>query len=199
MGHRRLRNLCLDYLMQLDDPSAWQLCEAQYDRAENMTDAIGALGLLVASGSPRREALLDAFYDRWSHDPLVVDKWFAVQALSKRPDTLARVEALTLHPAFSLKNPNKVRSLVGGFCSGNPVRFHAADGGGYRFLSAQVGRLDRLNPQLAAHMMRNMAGWRRYDASRRRLMRREIESILSMPDISRDLFEVASRSLGETV
>ena len=196
VGRRRLRNLCLDYLMQLDDPDARALCEAQCSLGDNMTDVISALGLLVSSGSARREALLEAFLARWRHDALVVDKWFMVQALSKRPDTLARVEELARHPAFSLRNPNNVRSLVGSFCAGNPVRFHAPDGDGYRFLSAQVRRLDGLNPQVAAHMMRSMAGWRRYDASRQRLMRREIESILSLPDISRDLFEVASRILG---
>ena len=197
IGRRRMRNLSLAYLAQPDDETAWSLCDRHYRSADNMTDAMAALFLIASGRSPDREALLAAFYDRWRQDPLVVDKWFAVQAASSRPDTLARVEALTRHPAYDPANPNKVRSLLRVFVVGNPVRFHAADGGGYRLLGDQVRRLDPVNPQLAAGLLRAIAGWRRHDPGRQALMRGEIERVLSSPGISRDLFEVASKILGE--
>ena len=111
----------------------------------------------------RERDLLADFYQRWKGDQLVLDKWFTVQAVSKRQDTLEQVEQLTRHPDFSITNPNRVRSLVGAFCSANPVRFHRADGAGYRFLTDRVLELDRLNPQVASRMLRLMTRWRRYD------------------------------------
>ncbi len=195
IGRRSLKNLCLDYLMQLEDGEIQQLCVDQYGKGHNMTDVMAALSLLAGSDAPQREAVLEDFYDRWRDDPLVLDKWFAVQAMSKRADTLQRVIGLMAHPAFSIRNPNKVRALVGAFCSGNLVRFHAADGSGYGFLADRVLELNGLNPQVAARMLRIMARWRRYDAGRQALMRAQLERVLKTDDLSRDVYEVAAKSL----
>jgi aminopeptidase N len=127
-----------------------------------------------------------------------MDKWFAVQAGARLPGVLEEVKRLMGHPAFSLSNPNKVRSLIGTFCSTNITGFHAADGSGYRFLADQVMALDVINPQVAARMLRIMARWRRYDPARQALMRAEFERLLARPGISRDLFEIASKSLEQS-
>ena len=124
IGRRRLKNMALGYLMQLDDAEVFDLCLGQFAADHNMTDTMAALALLAERAEARAEAALHRFYERWQRDPLVLDKWFAVQALAKRPDTLTRVEALLGHEAFSIRNPNKVRSLIGAFAAGNPVRFH---------------------------------------------------------------------------
>ncbi|MCP4126005.1 MAG: aminopeptidase N [Gammaproteobacteria bacterium] len=195
IARRRLRNLSLDYLMQLDDPEITGLCIEQYQSGHNMTDVITALGLIASSEAPGREGLLADFYQRWKHDQLVLDKWFMVQAVSKRKDTIEHVRQLMQHPGFSMHNPNKVRSLIGAFCSANPIHFHAADGSGYLLLGDVVQQLDPINPQIAARMLRSMARWRRYDAERQLLMKQQLEKILSIDGISKDVFEVASKCL----
>jgi len=195
IGRRALKNLCLGYLMQCPDAQALGLCLEQIHADHNMTDVITALALLADIDAPQREVELQAFAERWSGDPLVMDKWFAIQAYSKRPDTLARVQSLMQHPGFSLRNPNKVRSLIGAFCAGNQIGFHAADGSGYRFLADRVLELDPLNPQVASRMLRSMARWRRYDELRQGLMREQLQRILAVPRISRDVYEIASKSL----
>ncbi len=195
IGRRALKNLSLAYLMALEDEEALGLCLGQFHGAQAMTDVIAALQLLGSAGAAEREEALAGFYERWKGEPLVVDKWFAVQAASTRPDTLARVEALLDHPAFEIRNPNKVYALIGGFAGGNPVRFHEAGGTGYRFLADQVLRLDPLNPQVAARLMGPFSRLRRYDAGRRALMRAELERIAATPGLSPDVFEVASKSL----
>ncbi|HEB95437.1 MAG TPA: aminopeptidase N [Sedimenticola thiotaurini] len=197
IGRRRLKNLCLDYLMQSPDAAIGALCRDQFQAQHNMTDVMAALSLIAGSDMAEREQLLQEFYRRWRHDPLVLDKWFTVQAVSKREDTLQRVESLLQHPDFSLTNPNRVRSLVGAFCSGNPVRFHDAGGAGYRFLADRVLELDPLNPQIASRLLRVMARWRRYDPARQSLMKGQLERILGHEGLSRDVYEIASRSLGE--
>jgi len=198
VARRSLKNLALGYLMQLGEPEIRRLCMEQFREAGNMTDVMAALGLLAHTACAEREEALAAFEARWRDDPLVMDKWFGVQACSKLPDTLERVKGLMSHPAFSIRNPNKVRSLVGAFCSANPVGFHAADGSGYRFLVDNVLTLDALNPQIAARLLRSMSRWRRYDTSRQALMRAQFERVLAEPGISRDLFEIASKSVADT-
>jgi aminopeptidase N len=198
MARRSLKNLALSYLMQLDDPEIHALAMSQFSEADNMTDVMAALGSLVQVDCAQREQALSAFESRWQDDPLVMDKWFAVQAGSTLPGTLERVKALMAHPAFSMRNPNKVRSLIGVFCSANIAGFHAADGSGYRFLTDQVLTLDALNPQVAARMLRIMSRWRRYDPARQALMKGEFERVLAKQDASRDLFEIASKSVAET-
>lgn len=197
IGRRRLKNLCLAYLMELEEEPIQRLCTEQYETGGNMNDRLAALMLLADSDVPQREAALADFYQRWQTDPLVLDKWFSVQALSRRADTLMQVRELLRHPAFSLRNPNRVRALVGAFCSGNPFRFHAADGSGYAFLADQVLELNATNPQVAARLLRIMARWRRYDGNRRALMRSQLQRILASDEVSKDVYEVAHKSLGD--
>jgi aminopeptidase N len=200
MGRRALKNLCLGYLMAGQSETARGLTLAQYRGGGNMTDAIAALRLLVDDGdAPGRDVVardaLDSFYDRWSGDALVLDKWFSIQAMSRHPETLQRVSALLGHPAYDSGNPNRVRSLVAVFCTANPVRFHGGDGAGYRFLGDRVLELDPHNPQIASRLLQALARWRRYDPARQGLMRGELERILAAPGLSPDAFEVASKCL----
>ncbi|PNR00306.1 aminopeptidase N (plasmid) [Azospirillum argentinense] len=195
IGRRALKNLCLAYLMALEDEEALGLCLGQYHGAQAMTDVMAALQFLSNSNAPERDEAIASFYERWKGEALVVDKWFGVQATSHRPDALERVTALLAHPAFEIRNPNKVYALIGGFAGGNPVRFHDTSGAGYRFLADQVLRLDPMNPQVAARMVGPFSRLRRYDATRRALMKAELERIVATPGLSPDVFEVASKSL----
>ena len=195
VGRRSLRNCILGYLMALaDDQEVAQLALNQYGAQHNMTDVMAALALLADSDHPARQEVLDDFAQRWQHDPLVMDKWFSVQAMASRDTALQEVRALMDHPAFSIRNPNKVRSLIGAFASGNPLRFHAADGSGYRFLAEQVLALDALNPQIAASLLRVISRWQRYDEGRRQHMR-EVLSRIKDAKVSKDVYEIASKSL----
>jgi aminopeptidase N len=195
VGRRALKNLALSYLMALGDETAHGLCREQLAAAHNMTDTMAALRLVVDAGGAVADVALADFHARWSHEPLVIDKWFSLQATSAREDALYRVMGLMAHPDFSLRNPNRVRSLVGAFCTGNPVRFHAADGRGYRFLADRVLELDPLNPQIASRLLRSLIRWRRFDQRRQGLMRAELERVLATEPLSKDAFEVASRAL----
>ncbi len=195
IGRRSLRNLCLSYLMQQDDAEVCQLCIDQYNAGHNMTDVMAAVSLLADRSGTESEQVLIGFQQRWKNDPLVLDKWFTVQAISKRPDALEQVKRLMKHPDFSITNPNKVRALVGAFCSANVIHFHAADGEGYAFLADRVLELDAINPQMAARMLRIMSRWRRYDPSRQSLMKHQFQRIIEHAGISKDLFEIASKSL----
>ncbi len=196
-GRRALKNAALAYLAALaeDDASLGAAIVGQYRRADNMTDRIAALRLLVDLDGPERQAALDDFYARFRGDPLVVDKWLALQAVSSRPDTLRRVTELLAHDAFSLRNPNKVRALIGGFTSGNPLHYHAADGSGYDFHAARTIELDAINPQVAARLLAPLGRWRRFDAGRQAKMKAALERILAAPALSRDVYEIASKSL----
>ncbi len=195
MAQRSLKNLCLSYLMELDNQDHTQRCLRQFEQANNMTDVLAALSILNQHDISERQRVLDVFYDKWRHDRQVVEKWFAIQAASSLPDTLKRVQALMQHPAFSIKNPNLVRSLIGRFCAANPVNFHQADGSGYRFLAQQVLVLDEINPQIAARLLQNLSRWRRFEQTRQRMMREQLEYIAGHPGLSKDVYEIASRSL----
>ncbi len=195
IGRRGLRNLALDYLMQLQDADVTSLCIEQYQAQHNMTDVVAALGLIAHSDAPQREDLLADFYRRWQSDQLVLDKWFAIQAMSKRSDTLDRVKGLLQHPAFNIRNPNKVRSLIGTFCGANQHNFHARDGSGYALLGDAVKQLDPMNPQIAARLLRMLSRWRRFDSERQIHMQRQLQEIANIKGISNDVYEVASRSL----
>ena len=168
----------------------------QFDTAGNMTDSLAALTCLVHSGFQGWEEALERFYRRWEKDPLVLDKWFAIQAGAPRIDVLKDVERLLGHPAFNLANPNKVRALLGTFCARNLVRFHEQSGSGYRFLVDRVLELDRINAQVAARLLQPLTGWRRYDGGRQALMRGELQRILEQDPLSGDVYEVAGKSLG---
>jgi aminopeptidase N len=151
----------------------------------------------VHHGDAEGPTALERFHRRWSRDPLVIDKWFSVQATNPREGTLGAVMALMQHPDFSLRNPNRVRSLVAAFCTANPVRFHAADGSGYRFLADVALELDPANPQIAARLLKAIITWRRYDAGRAEQMRGQLERVLACETLSKDAFEVASKGLGD--
>jgi aminopeptidase N len=194
-GQRALRNLCLGYLMELDDAVVRALCSAQFDTADNMTDTMAALSALANAEGSKREDALQKFYDKWKDEPLVLDKWFAVQATSRLPDTLAAVKRLMLHPAFTLKNPNRVRSVISSFCHGNQVRFHAAEGSGYAFAADQIIAIDPLNPQVAARLARSFDRWRKFDAAHRAHAQAALERIRDTAGLSKDTFEVVTRAL----
>ncbi|HEX9954017.1 MAG TPA: aminopeptidase N [Allosphingosinicella sp.] len=194
-GARRLRAVALGYLMASGAPDAPALALRQFEDADNMTDRQGALGTLVNSEAPEREAALRAFYERFRGDGLVLDKWFTVQALSTRDDALDQVEALAAHPDFTLANPNRMRALVGAFAA-NQRAFHDASGRGYRFLADMILKVDALNPQTAARLVPPLGRWRRFDEARQALMRAELERIVATPGLSKDVLEQASKSLG---
>lgn len=192
-GRRALKNLCLGYLMELDDPAVRARCRRQLETADNMTDALAALACFADARTPEREERLAWFEARWKDDPLVLDKWFVLQATSRLPDTLDRVRALTRHRGFDLENPNRVRALVGAFCHANQRRFHDASGAGYRFLSEHVLAIDAFNPQSAARLLGAASRWRRLDADRGALLQGELERILTTPNLSKDCYEVAKK------
>jgi aminopeptidase N len=196
MARRSLKNLCLSYLLETGSAEARRLCTDQLDSANNMTDTLAALAALSQHDWPERDDWLERFYQRWQHDPQVVEKWFSIQAGSRLPDTLQRVVALLDHPAFSITNPNKVRALIGRFCHGNPVRFHAANGAGYAFLADRVLELDAINPQVAARLVSTISRWKRYDNHRQQLMQHQLQRIMDAPKLSRDVYEIVAKSLG---
>jgi aminopeptidase N len=164
-------------------------------QSDNMTDTIAGLELLVEQSGPEREHALRAFYEQWQHDRQVVDKWLTVQALATTSDTLIRVKGLMKHPAFSMKNPNNVRALIGQFCRNNPINFHAKDGSGYQFLAEQILVLDKLNPQVASRQMGAFNSWRQYDEHRQGLMKQALTSIAEQEDLSPDVYEIVTKYL----
>ncbi len=196
MGTRRLKNLTLQYLALLEKPTYYAQCLAQFKNSNNMTDTMGAVGALISLPSAERDEMLNAFYQRWENDPLVVDKWFMLQAYSVVPDALAVVKKLTKHPAFSLKNPNRARALIGAFCAGNPVNFHVKTGEGYAFLTDHVLQVNAFNPQLASRLVEPLIHWKKYDADRQALMKAELQKIMQTPKLSNDVYELVSKSLG---
>ena len=193
-GIRRLRTVALGLLAAGDQAAAAALAKAQFDRADNMTDRQGALGVLVSLDAPDRQAALDAFYDRFHDDPLVLDKWFALQAAAQRADTVDRVEALASHPDFTMANPNRLRALAGQF-GANHWAFHDASGRGYDFLAGMIIAADTLNPQVAARLVPPFGRWRRFEAGRAELMQQALEKIVAKPGLSKDVFEQVSKSL----
>ena len=192
IGRRSLRNVCLWYLAGADagaGADGLALAGAQFAAQASMTDVLAALSLMCESQSPEREAALADFHRRWRHDPLVLDKWFAIQAGSPRPQALDDVRALSTHPDFSLRNPNRLRALIGAFSAGNPVRFHDASGAGYAFLEEMLAALDPINSQTAARMVTPLANWRRQTPDRAALMRATLERLQALPGLSRGTAE----------
>ena len=195
VGRRRLKNTCLSYLLSLETAENYQLASQQFASAGNMTDQMAALSVMVNSHHPAKAQALDGFYQQWQQEALVIDKWFALQATSSLPNTFATVQALMQHPAFDMKTPNRVRALVGAFTQANPLHFHAKSGDGYRFLADQVLVLNSLNPQIASRMVTGLAQWRRYDVARQLLMKQQLQRIVDTEDLSKDVYEIASKSL----
>jgi aminopeptidase N len=194
-GKRALRNVCLSYLMETGSADACALVHAQFNAADNMTDAIAALGILADFDCAPRAQALESFYERWKDEPLVVDKWLRVQAMSRLPGTLDEVQRLMSHPAFSIRNPNKVYALIGAFSAGNHLRFHATDGSGYDFVADAVITLDALNPQVAARIARAFDRWKKLDAVRQAHARAALTRIRDMQDLSKDVCEIVTKAL----
>ncbi|MDT8319258.1 MAG: aminopeptidase N [Xanthomonadales bacterium] len=193
MARRSLKNTCLSYL--LETPAGHRLAEAQLDVSDNMTDTLAALKGLAWSGAPAAKRALEAFEQQWQDDALVMDKWFSIQASVPGAPTVERVRELLGHPRFSITNPNKVRSLIGVFSMLNPTGFHAADGSGYRLHADQVLILNGLNPQIAARMAGAFNQWRRYDDSRRAMMKTELNRIVAADGLSPDVGEIVRSAL----
>ncbi len=194
-GRRALRNEALDLLAA--DPSAENRERAlgHFRAAANMTDAIGGLYALMLMGGSEFDTALDEFYERWKHEPLVIDKWFRIQAMSPAEDALGRVLGLTAHPGFDARNPNRFRALVQTFANGNPVRFHDPSGAGYRFVADQILAVDGANPSLAARLVETLCGWRRYGPELGAMMKTELERIVETPGLSKNVLELASLAL----
>jgi aminopeptidase N len=169
-------------------------CCSQYRHATNMTDSIAALTNLVDLDRGIRNETFEDFYTKWVGDPLVLDKWFTLQAMSILPTTLDEVRLLTQCPSFSLSNPNRVRALVGTFCTSNHVRFHEKSGAGYGFLADMIAKLNTINPQIAARLVAPLINWKRYDPERQRLMKNALKRIAAIKNLSRDVYEIVNKS-----
>jgi aminopeptidase N len=196
-GRRALRNAALDLLAANPRSEIGELAAGHYEAAANMTDAIGGLSALMQIGGEPYETALRHFFDKWKGEPLVIDKWFALQARDPDEGALGRVMGLTAHPAFEPKNPNRLRALVSTFANFNPARFHDPSGAGYRFLADQILAVDGFNPMTAARLVDPLGGWRRYTPELGALMKAELERILAAPGLSKNVFELVSRALGE--
>ncbi|MEQ6327487.1 aminopeptidase N [Pseudomonas chengduensis] len=195
-ARRSLQNIALSYLMPSEKPEVLAACVDQFDNADNMTERLAALAVLVNSPFQEEQGkALAMFADFFKDNPLVMDQWFSVQAGCPLPGGLERVHALMQHEAFTLKNPNKVRALIGAFANQNLINFHRADGAGYRFLADQVITLNALNPQIASRLLAPLTRWRKYGSARQALMKAELERILASGELSSDVYEVVSKSL----
>ena len=193
MARRMLKNICLSYLLETDIGES--LAAAQLKSSDNMTDTLAALKGLILAESPLAVAALSEFESKWNADALVMDKWFIIQAIKPGPDTVNKVRKLMQHPAFSIQNPNKVRSLIGVFSMLNPTGFHATDGSGYAFHADRVIELDGLNPQIAARMASAFNRWKRYDAHRKMLMKAQLQRIAAVKNLSGDVSEIVNNAL----
>ena len=196
MGRRSLKNVCLSYLSESGSLEIRQLAQIQFRKNENMTDVAGALGVLTHQDCAERERAFSEFENRWRKNTLVMDKWFALQAISSLPKTLENVRNLTSHAAYDENNPNKIRALISTFSRFNQLRFHATDGSGYDFLAEQVLRLDPLNPQTAARLVSVFNNWQKYDTIYKAKMNDHLQRIVKTPKLSVDVFEIVSKALG---
>ena len=193
-GKRALKNCALDYLAELDDASVHDLAQHQFDHANNMTDRIAALNALINTSAPGKHAALASFYQEFDTEPLVIDKWFVLQATARSTD-VAAVRQLMRHPAFTLTNPNRARSLIFSFCNSNPAQFHAADGSGYAFWAEQVIALNSINPQVAARLARTLDRWRKFAPVQQAHMRAALQQVAAAPALSNDVLEVITKAL----
>ncbi len=191
---RRLRNLALSYLGAAGQEGL-ELAIRQYHGATHMSDRLAALEVVIEHGGTAADDLVAAFYDEWRHEPLVVNKWLRLQATATERDALERVRRLTDHPGFDIRNPNRVRALLGAFSQSNPAAFHRADGAGYQLLADHVIKLNAMNPQVAARLVLPLARWRRLDPARAGRMFEQLERIGNAPKLSKDLQEVITKSL----
>jgi aminopeptidase N len=194
-NRRKLKNTCLWLLMKADEESALAWCQQQYRQAKTMTDQIASFALLANSQQAQvRQEAIATFYKQWANNDLVLDKWFSIQATCEQPGTLDAVTLLMKHPAFSMKNPNKVRALIGAFCQANPNQFHDRKGDGYAFLGDILVVLDPLNPQIASRLATPFTRWQRFDKPRQVLMQEQLQRLAKL-SISADLREIVSKSI----
>ncbi len=193
IAQRMLKNACMKYLALLE--ANLELVKAQFDAQQNMTDVLAALDALAHTDHPHRDSCLQAFYDKWRQDPLVLDKWFALQAGSHHIHALEHAQQLVKHADFSYENPNRVRSVLGVFGRMNLLGFHREDGKGYAFLAEQVLKLDGINPQVAARIVAPFTHWKRYDAKRQAYMKTALQKIIQQQGLSKDVYEIVSKSL----
>ena len=218
IGRRRLKNVCLAYLSTGKDAQASALCRQAFDKATCMTDSLAALNCLVSIPGPDREAALKVFYEKANGDPLVLNKWFSIQAMADLPDSLDQVKALIKHPDFSFKNPNRVRALIGAFANMNLAHFHGEDGRGYEMVADVVLEVDKINPlvsmgqscvcrggsrlidihlllQVAARLAGVFSLWRKYEPVLRNKQKEQLDRMLAVEDLSKDTWEIVSQSL----
>eukprot|EP00250_Pteridium_aquilinum_P001960 c12173_g1_i1 orf=266-3235(+) len=194
MARRALKNVALGYLASLNEHETTQLALNEYNTATNMTEQIAGLAAIAQNDGDLRTEVLSKFYEQWKKDSLVTNKWLALQAMSDIPGNVKNVKSLLEHPAFDIKNPNKVYSLVGGFC-GSSVNFHAKDGSGYQFLGDMVLQLDKINPQVASRMVSAFSKWKKFDSHRQKLAKEQLDRIAKADGISDNVYEIASKSL----
>ncbi|HUO22657.1 MAG TPA: aminopeptidase N [Caulobacteraceae bacterium] len=195
-GRRALCNASLNLLAAAPDAAIAERAAQHYYGATNMTDAMGGLNALMLLGGEGFDRALQHFYDKWKDEPLVVDKWFAVQATNPAADALERVKRLTQHPAFDPKTPNRLRALVVSFASGNPARFHDPSGAGYAFLADQILTVDAFNPTVASRLIEPLGSWRRYKPELGQLMLGELKRILAAPGLSKNVHELTAKAIG---
>ena len=199
VARRSLKNTCLHYIGIEGSESALKLITEQLYSANNMTDELAAFRALVHSGKEsfknHKLQAIDDFYDKWKEENLVMNHWFSVQATQPLPSALKDVKRLMTHEAFDFKNPNKLRSLVAAFCTANVVGFHAISGAGYEFLTEQLLRLNESNPQIASRFLTPLTKWKKYDDNRMSQMKSCLERIQSTPNLSKDVFEVVTKTL----
>ncbi len=196
-GRRALKNACLDLLAAEGGDDGITLAARQFAGADNMTDRMAALTTLSLHDRPERAAALDDFYRRFEGDPLVIDKWFALQAAIPEPATLERVRKLAAHPAFSFANPNRLRALIGAFAQLNQTQFNRPDGAGYDFLAETALALDGKNPQVAARLLSAFKSWRALEPGRRARAEATLRRVAAAENLSRDTSDIVRRALGE--
>lgn len=199
VARRSLKNVALHYLVLQGADESLKTCLDQFNSATNMTDEFSALTAMVCSPKPSaltyKKDMLARFLEKWKHEPLVVNQWFSVQACNPLPGTIGVVRELLVHPMFDIKNPNKLRALIGGFAMRNPVNFHDKSGSGYQFLGEQIQLLNSQNPQIASRLLTPLTKWRKYDENRRALMLAELKKISELPSLSKDVYEVVTKSM----
>lgn len=191
-GRRKLRNICLWFLMKACERDVISICLQQFTHAKTMTDQIASFALLV--NSLERKVAINTFYQQWQHDELVLDKWFSLQASSERLDSVETINALLAHPKFHITNPNRVRAVIGAFTQANPRYFHAEDGSGYAFLTQMLLKLDKINPQIAARLATPFTRWQRLDETRQQLIQVQLNVLAEQKDLSKDLQELVMKS-----
>ncbi len=195
IGRRRLKNQCLAYIMRLNTEEVREVALKQYKSADNMTDSLAALSCFANTACEEKEEILSHFYNKWKHDPLVIDKWFSIQSRSTLPGTLEKIKELFMHESFDIKNPNKVRAVIGSLGFGNPSIFHQENGEAYKFYAEQIILLNDLNPQMSARLANAFSTWKRYDENRQSLIKSALEKILSHKTITKDVYEVVDKTL----